>query len=165
MPKALSSETYIASPGEPGEKLTISGTIYQKDGRTLAVGIILYLYQTDAKGLYSPAQHQTKALRHGHLRGWVKTGLDGKYTFHTILPASYPNTIMPKHIHPTIKEPGLIPYYIDEYVFENDTNLTEEERKRQPNRGGSGIISIAKNNKGEWIGKRDIVLGMNIPGY
>lgn len=165
MPDKLTAETTIAGPGEPGERLTISGTIYQKDGKTPAAGIILYLYHTDAEGNYSPAKDQEQAKRHGHLRGWVKTGPDGKYIFHTILPASYPNTKIPKHIHPTIKEAGLTPYYIDDYLFGNDPNLTPEERKIQPKRGGNGIITITKNNSGEWTGQRDIILGLNVPGY
>jgi protocatechuate 3,4-dioxygenase beta subunit len=165
MPSILQAETTIAGKDEPGERLTISGTIFKKDGRTPAEGIILYLYHTDAEGNYSPANQQKEAREHGHLRGWVKTGANGKYLFHSILPASYPQTKAPKHIHPTIKEPGLTPYYIDEYLFDNDPNLHEAERNRQQKRGGSGIIRIAKNSDGEWVGQRDIVLGMNIPGY
>jgi protocatechuate 3,4-dioxygenase beta subunit len=165
MPEKLSWETTIAGKEEPGERLTISGTIYRKDGRTPAEGVILYLYHTDAEGNYSPGKNQAQAREHGHLRGWVKTGSDGQYIFHTILPASYPKSKAPKHIHPTIKEPGITPYYIDEYLFDNDPNLTEEERNRQAKRGGSGIISISKNSAGTWVGKRNIVLGLNIPGY
>lgn len=165
MPANLSAETTIAGKEEPGERLTISGTIYQKDGRTPAAGIILYLYHTDAEGNYSPAKNQKLASEHGHLRGWVKTSPDGKYLFRTILPASYPQTKAPKHIHPTIKEPGLTPYYIDEYLFENDLNLPAAERNRPQPRGGSGVIAIAKNSEGEWVGSRNIVLGLHIPGY
>jgi protocatechuate 3,4-dioxygenase beta subunit len=165
MPGNPTPETTIAGKDEPGERLTISGTIYQKDGRTPAEGIILYLYHTDATGRYSKGKKQSEATEHGRLRGWVKTGTDGKYLFHTILPASYPETKAPRHIHPTIKEPGLTPYYIDEYLFDNDPNLTEAERKKQPKRGGNGIISIKKNNTGEWMGQRDMVLGLNTPEY
>ena len=165
MPANPTPETTIAGKDEPGERLAISGTIYLNDGSTPAEGIVLYLYHTDATGRYSKGKNKNEATEHGRLRGWVKTGADGKYLFHTILPASYPQTKAPKHIHPTIKEAGLTPYYIDEYLFTNDPNLTEVERKKQPNRGGNGIISIEKNSKGEWVGQRDIVLGMNIPGY
>jgi protocatechuate 3,4-dioxygenase beta subunit len=88
MPAQLQAETTIAGPDEAGERLTINGTIFQKDGRTPAEGVILYLYHTDAAAKYSPGKHQTQAKEHGRLRGWVKTGAEWKYVFHTILPAS-----------------------------------------------------------------------------
>src|SRR6187200_2016893 len=39
---------------EEGPKIEISGTIYKPDGKTPAPGVILYVYHTDQKGLYSP---------------------------------------------------------------------------------------------------------------
>src|SRR5215217_3882971 len=32
---------------EPGPKLEISGTVYQKDGKIPAAGVVLYVYHTD----------------------------------------------------------------------------------------------------------------------
>src|SRR4051794_966996 len=55
MPQELSWQTAIASAAEPGERLEISGIIYQVDGKTPAPNVILYVYHTDAKGYYSPA--------------------------------------------------------------------------------------------------------------
>ena len=165
MPENLSWQTTIAGPDEPGEPMIISGVIYKKDGKTPATGVILYVYHTDNKGLYSPAPKQTEAKRHGHLRGWVKTDENGRYEFKTIRPASYPNSRNPQHIHPLIKEPGLTRYWIDEFLFDDDPVLTDQEKTHQEKRGGSGIVSLKKNEKGIWIGKRDIILGMNIPNY
>jgi len=165
MPENPSWQTTIAGPDEPGEQMIISGTIFKKDGKTPAPDVILYVYHTDNKGLYSPAPKQTRAKRHGHLRGWVKTDSQGRYEFKTIRPASYPNSRNPQHIHPLIKEPGVTLYWIDEFLFEDDPVLTNQEKSHQEKRGGSGIISLKKNEKGIWIGKRDIILGMNIPNY
>jgi hypothetical protein len=53
MPSQLTSTTNLAPPDEPGEQLEISGTIYQQDGKTPAAGVVLYMYHTDSKGLYS----------------------------------------------------------------------------------------------------------------
>lgn len=164
MPKNLFWKTIIASPDEPGERMIISGTIFKKDGRTPAPNVILYVYHTDHKGLYSRSANQKEGLRHGHLRGWMKTDAGGRYEFQTIRPASYPNRKAPQHIHPLIKEEGLTRYWIDEYLFEDDPLLTDEEKAKQPKHGGSGIIRLVKEN-GVWIGKRDILLGMNIPDY
>ena len=166
MPEQLTYETTIASKDEPGELLEISGTIFQKDGKTPASNVILYIYHTNAKGYYEPSKDQTGcAKRNGHLRGWIKTNAKGEYTFHTIKPAPYPKASIPAHIHPVIKEPGKNEYYIDEFLFDDDTLLTANERNRQENRGGSGIVKLSKNASGVWMGKRDIILGKNIPDY
>ncbi len=163
MPKSMSWETTISPKGEPGEPMIIEGTIYKKDGKTPAPDVVLYVYHTDAQGYYSNIPGQ-KELRHGHLRGWIKTGADGKYKFTSVRPAQYPRETIPAHIHPIVKEPGLTLYYIDEYLFEGDSFLTDEERKRQEKRGGNGIITLTKKD-GVWRGTRDIILGMNIPNY
>ena len=165
MPSQLDWQTKIAPVDEPGEVMTISGTIYKADGKTPAAGVILYLYHTDNKGIYSPGPNQKVAKRHGHLRGWMKTDATGRYQFTSIRPASYPSRQAPQHIHPLIKEPGVSLYWIDEFVFDDDELLSKDEISRNQKRGGSGVIHLTKNEKGEWTGKRDIILGMNIPNY
>jgi protocatechuate 3,4-dioxygenase beta subunit len=63
-----------------------------------------------------------------------------------------------------VKEPDRNEYYIDEYLFEGDRFLTPSERRRQERRGGNGIILL--NEKERMLhGKRDIILGKNIPDY
>jgi len=165
IPKALDWKTTMGTSHEQGEPMTISGVIYRRDGKTPAPDVILYVYHTDHAGLYSPAPNQVLGKDHGHLRGWMKTDQQGRYQFNSIRPAGYPNGKAPQHIHPLIKENGKSLYWIDEFLFDDDQNLTAEERRRQEKRGGSGIIHLTKNAKGEWIGNRDIVLGMNIPNY
>ncbi|CAN5623138.1 hypothetical protein BH10BAC2_BH10BAC2_13010 [soil metagenome] len=151
---------------EPGPKMLVYGTIYRKDGTTPAADVVLYIYHTDQTGLYTSATDQTGcAKRHGKLRGWIKTNSKGEYRFYTLKPAAYPNAKIAAHIHPVIKEPGLSEYYIDEYLFDDDPFLTTAERNRAENRGGNGIIKLSKDASGLLLCKRDIVLGMNIPGY
>ncbi|HKP13817.1 MAG TPA: intradiol ring-cleavage dioxygenase [Blastocatellia bacterium] len=166
LPASLSWETRIAPPSEPGEPLEVSGVIYRADGRTPAPGVILYVYHTDAGGHYSPAPDQTgTARRHGHLRGWMRTNPRGEYRFRSIRPAPYPNRDIPAHIHPIIKEPDKNEYYLDEYWFDDDPLITADKRAKMEKRGGLGIIHLSKNDKGVWVGRRDIVLGLNIPDY
>lgn len=164
IPSQLTSSTNLAPPDEPGEQLEISGTIYQQDGKTPAAGVVLYVYHTDNKGLYSKAPGQKFGVLHGHLRGWVKSDADGRYRFNTIRPASYPNSKNPQHIHPIVYEPAKGYYWIDEYLFDDDPVLTENERSHLQGRGGAGIITLIKSTSG-WVGKRDIILGQNVPGY
>jgi protocatechuate 3,4-dioxygenase beta subunit len=165
MPKALGWRTSIAGAGEAGQPLEMRGVIYRSDGRTPAPDVILYVYHTDATGHYSPAPGQTQGRRHGHLRGWMKTDREGRYEFRTIRPAPYPGHDVPAHIHPVVKEPGKNEYYLDEYVFADDPLLTREKRSRLENRGGSGIVAVSRDKQGVWSGRRDIVLGRNIPDY
>jgi protocatechuate 3,4-dioxygenase beta subunit len=149
-----------------GARLLVTGTIYLRDGKTPAKDIILYIYHTNQKGIY-PQKGDEKGWgkRHGYVRGWIKTNADGKYSFYTLRPASYPEGRNPAHIHPVIKEPGLSPYSIDEYLFEGDPFLTDEEKKRQEKRGGSGVLKVIPGDDGIGVMNRDIVLGLNIPGY
>ena len=165
MPETVSPRTAIASESEPGERLEISGTVYQRDGKTPAPGVILYLHQTDTTGHYTPAPGATGlTARDGHLRGWLKSGERGEYSFTTIRPAPYPNATIPAHIHVTVKEPGKNEYYIDDFLFDDDPLLVERERARLENRAGSGIITLTRRN-GILTATRDIILGMNIPDY
>ncbi len=161
----LKPTAYLPHWGEEGAKLEISGIVYQPDGITPAAGVVLYIYHTDQQGIY-PKKGTEKgwAKRHGYLRGWMRTNEKGEYRFYTLLPASYPNSTIPAHIHITIKESGKTEYYIDEYLFDDDPLLTTTERKNQPGRGGNGIISTEKKD-GIQVGERDIYLGRNIPGY
>lgn len=166
MPDDLDWQTTIASDSEPGERLEISGTIYRIDGKTPAPDVILYVYHTDANGYYSPAPGATGAARtHGHLRGWLRTNSQGAYRFTSIRPASYPASREPGHMHPVIEEPGKNAYYIDDFMFDDDPHLTPERRERLENRGGSGIVRLTRNSDSVWTGRRDIILGRNIPDY
>lgn len=146
-------------------QLKVTGTIYKKDGKTPAKEVILYAYHTDEKGVY-PKNNNSQGweLRHGYIRGWIKTDKTGRYTFYTLRPASYPNTRIEQHIHLTIKEPDKNEYYIDDITFADDPNLSSRTKNRQNPRGGKGIVTIKKYDT-YLIAKRDIILGKNIPNY
>ncbi|HMK03202.1 MAG TPA: hypothetical protein VK489_03385 [Ferruginibacter sp.] len=150
---------------DPGPKIEISGIIYRPDGKTPAAGVVLYVYHTDQKGIY-PKKGDEKgwADRHGYLRGWMKTNAKGEYKFYTLVPASYPNSSNPKHIHPTIKEPGKNEYWIDEFVFDDDLLLPEKERNRPKLVGGNGALKTYMKD-GMLRAKRDIILGLNVADY
>jgi protocatechuate 3,4-dioxygenase, beta subunit len=150
---------------EQGPKIEISGIIYQQDGKTPAPGVILYVYHTDQAGLYSKKGNVTGwGKRHGYIRGWMKTNEKGEYKFYTLKPAAYPGRNIPAHIHPVIKEPGKTEYWIDEYLFDDDSLLTTEEREKNEGRGGNGIIMLEEKD-GMFYGKRNIYLGRKIPDY
>jgi len=165
LPATLGSTLELASDQEPGEKLLIEGTLVHVDGITPAANVILYIHHTDANGLYSPGIDQTLGVRHGHLRGWLKTGADGHFTLRTIRPAPYPDRTDPAHIHIFVKEPEKNAYYIDEVQFIDDPKLTVEESNKAEQRGGDLNIALKKDSLGVWHGNLRITLGKNIPNY
>ncbi|MBZ9731444.1 intradiol ring-cleavage dioxygenase [Salegentibacter sp. JZCK2] len=143
-------------------KLKVTGVIYQSDGKTPAKDVILYLYHTNPEGKYPKKGDETGwARRHGYVRGWIKTGKDGEYTFYTHMPGSYGSN--PAHLHPTILEPDGKYYYIDEYHFKSDPLLSEN--KNFPHRGGDGVVTLQKAEGGGFLVERDIILGLNVPDY
>lgn len=155
------------SPGwtQSGQKMLITGKIYRRDGRTPAPGVVLYYYHTDVRGYYADRQGlDRQVIRHGYIRGWVKSDAEGRYSIYTVRPAPYPNSDLPAHIHPAIKEPGFTEYYIDEFVFDDDKLLTTDKRRRLEDRGGSGVLYPTKIGEMQIV-EHDIILGLNIPGY
>lgn len=146
------------------QKLLLTGTVYQVDGKTPAKDVVLYVYHTDPSGIY-PRQENDKgwAQRHGYIRGWIRTNEKGEYRFYTFRPASYPNSTQPQHVHITVKEPDKNEYYIDEFLFADDPHLPKENNNRNP-RGGNGVVQPVLQN-GISTAQRDIILGKNIPGY
>ena len=164
--KELTSIDTLLDFHDPGPKLEVSGTIYHSDGKTPAKDVILYIYHTDQAGEYPrKGDEEGWAKQHGYIRGWIRTNPDWKYRFYTLKPGAYWGGGNPSHIHPVIKEPGMKPYWMDEYLFEGDPYITEAGRKRLPQRGGPGVLRVETRNNGMLSVKRDFILGLNVPGY
>ena len=115
MPAEINSVDTSSAWNGKGQKLMVTGTVFQIDGQTPAPNVIIYYWQTDHEGYYAPKDGMDEqAKKHGHIRGWVKTDTEGKYNIYTIRPAPYPNEVLPAHIHLSIKEPGIKnEYYTD----------------------------------------------------
>ena len=157
----------LAPEEEPGGPLRLTGRVLDAAGRP-RTGIIVYAHQTDQNGVY-PEERLSRnpgIRRHGRLRAWASSDAEGRYTFLTIRPGSYPGTTMPQHIHLYVIEPGCALYYIDDVLFRDDPHLTPAvARKADHGRGGSGIVTPQWVGSGSWQAQRDITLGRNIPGY
>jgi protocatechuate 3,4-dioxygenase beta subunit len=151
---------------ETGPRIRINGTVYKSGGKEPAEGVILYVYHTNQEGIYPTDRTSTGwGRRHGTIRGWVKTNSDGRYTFYTLKPASYPGGSDPAHIHATVLEPNGHYYWIEDFLFGDDPLLTSERIRRSHPRGGDGFV-LSLNPSGDILtAVRDIELGKGIPGY
>ena len=158
-PAELASVSMIAPSDEPGERMALTGYVLTSDGARPVEGVIIYLHQTNAAGIYANGSQVSEwSRRHGRLRGWAKTGADGRYTFLTIKPGPYPDRTLPAHIHLFIGEPGRRPYYIDDVVFDGEFGVTPAYRSAQELRGGSGIVRLQRSEDGTLLAVRNIVL-------
>jgi protocatechuate 3,4-dioxygenase beta subunit len=124
-PAAAPSTGSVVPQGEPGQPLTVSGTVTSADGSPLS-GASLYIYQTDHEGYYSvkPASDN----RNPRLKLFLRSDARGAWSFTTIKPGSYPNSRVPPHIHFEVSAAGREPK-IFEIVFEGDSFVTPEMRQ------------------------------------
>lgn len=93
---------FIPPEDEPGEPLVVSGVIRDADGKPVRDAIV-YLFHTDARGLYSRDGMDEMNPR---LFAYLRTAADGAYEVRTIRPARYPNEPVEQHIHYEITAAG-----------------------------------------------------------
>lgn len=155
----LTPSLVLAPAGTPGERMMLTGRVVAADGVTPAADVVIYAHHTNAQGLYADGSRESEwSRRHGRLRGWVRTGADGRYAFDTIKPAPYPDMTMPAHLHLFVLEPGRRPYYVDDVVFDGEHGVDAAYRARQELRGGSGVVRLTGNAAEGWAAVRDIRL-------
>jgi len=124
-PKDAPSSAEVAPPSEPGERLEVKGVVYAADGRTPVASASVYVYQTDARGYYRP--DDAMGNRDPRLMALLRTDAEGRYSYRTIRPGSYPGTRVPKHIHYEVTADGHGTRIL-EIVFEDDPFMTRQIR-------------------------------------
>lgn len=146
----------LTGSDEPGAPLRISGVLVTGPARTPVAGASIYVYQTDAGGVYNPANPRDSD--HPRIHGYLRTDRLGRYTFTTIRPGSYPNTTNPGHIHYQIVAPG----YRDrifEIVFEGDSLIPAQWlRDAADDQSGVAVVRLERASGGGWRGVHDVVL-------
>ena len=97
-----------------------------QDGKSIA-GVVVYFYQTDAKGWYAADKPHVGGnsgdQRHARIFGYAKTDAFGKFEIHTIKPSGYPESDLPAHIHVEIDELAGYQPIITEFLFDDDERL------------------------------------------
>lgn len=112
--------TTIVPEGEPGDRLVVSGRVFAPDGQRTAAGVIVYAYNTDKNGYYSP----DGKVGHPRLKGYMKTDADGRFELHTIVPGRYPGMHIPAHVHFNLWGAGYPVQWTEELRFAGDSFLT-----------------------------------------
>ena len=152
-PADVSWRTRLSTDADKSDHILISGTVYKPDGKTTAGNTLIYLYHTDVYGIYG----RNGEHRHGRYRGWMLTDERGRYEFESILPASYPNSTIAKHIHMTLTTVDKKEESVDSILFDGDRFLTS--RDREIHRGGfDPVLKLVKGSDGIARGVRDIRL-------
>lgn len=124
-PADAPSSGRVAPQGEPGQPLTVTGTVTSPDGAPIP-GASLYIYQTDDEGYYGVKPVSDN--RHPRLKLFLRSDPSGAWSFTTIKPGSYPKSRVPPHIHFEVSAPGREPR-IFEIVFEGDSFVMPEMRQ------------------------------------
>lgn len=106
----------IAGANEPGRRLIVRGRTV--DGAKPVAGVSLYLFHTDARGLYATDIADLNAAElNPRLHGSLRTDSAGQYQYETIRPGSYDNG--PSHVHYVVKAEGYEPLLLS-LQFEDD---------------------------------------------
>lgn len=131
-PPTTGSTAIICHADEPGQRLLIVGKVVDRRGRAID-GAAVTVYNTDIDGLYVPQNAGTRSPR---LRGSVITDSAGRFQVLTVVPASYPGSREPAHIHLEASAPGYRRMWSDIW-FEGDPFITVgkqmEARRRATN--------------------------------
>jgi len=155
-PDDVSWKTGLSKKSDKDEAIIITGTVFQPDGKTPAPNVLIYFYHTDSTGYYGRGNGE---IRHGHFRGWLLTGANGKYQFSSIKPAPYPNRTEAAHVHMTLTGKNFKEDSIDAILFEGDKFITTQERNSAGKKGGfNPILKLEKDADGVLRGVRNIQL-------
>lgn len=158
-PEPVPSVVTLSEWGERGAPLVVRGRVFASDGRTRVEGATLYVYHTDARGLYSET-HGDGREPQPRIKGRVRTDRDGAYEFRTTRPAAYPGGTNPQHIHAQLSAPGRPDRWIDDFWFEDDPLVTAAMRERHKGAGAfSPILRLTRDASGVFRAARDIRLG------
>lgn len=154
--KNAPSKITITTKEEPGEQMTVSGIVYGADGKTPLANASVYVYHTDAKGLYTPGANNDS--RNPRLRGYMRTDAQGRYEYTTIKPAPYPGDGPPAHIHYHVNAPGY-QERVFEIVFEGDPKISKDIRASAAKEGSDfSIRPLTRDAAGGWRCTQDVNL-------
>ncbi len=160
------SQSKLAGPEEPGERLVLTGTVYSSDCRTPLPGALIEIWQANHAGLYDtdkPGNFTERAAF--RLRGLLHADKRGEYEIETIVPGRYPippglpglekyaGLTRPAHIHFRVIDGLHIPLTTQLY-FKGDAFIATDPWASQQRK-----LAIDLKQQGRFLrGNFDIVL-------
>lgn len=140
-----------------GAAMYLSGTIFQKDGKTPLPNVLVETWQCDEH------EHYDNTSDDYLFRGAVKTGKDGKYAFKTIVPVPYKDGDgwRPAHIHmrfSSINHQDLI----TQIYFKGDPHIKEDAAAASP-QSVNRILEIKKDSSNKNVVMFNVVMGKPFP--
>jgi protocatechuate 3,4-dioxygenase, beta subunit len=154
-PRDAPSSIVVAGPGEPGERFVVTGRVL--DGNKPLAGISIYVFHTDAKGLY--ARDGVNNDENARLHGAMRSDTEGGYRFETIRPKGYDGE--PAHVHYVVIAPGYKPRMFDLWLGD-DPVLVQRRKDGLPELwfesapGRVVVRPITRDAKGTWHATRDL---------
>ena len=164
LPDDRDSDLFVVdgAEGRPaGEILVFEGVLY--DGAGLPVpGAVIEIWQTDDNGIYMHPGDSNSSRRDVNFQsyGRSETGLDGRYSFRTIMPGDY--NPRPRHIHVKVRMDGR-ELLTTQFYFSNDPNAGSDRIYAGAGEEVSALImeieeGLDSDGNSVLIGRRDIVL-------
>jgi protocatechuate 3,4-dioxygenase, beta subunit len=154
----------IVPAGEPGDPLVVAGRVFAPDGQHTVAGVVVYAYNTDKDGYYSP----DGKVGHPRLKGYMKTNVEGRFELHTIRPGRYPKMHIPAHVHFNLWGAGYPIQWTEELRFDGDSYLTEAMKNESEARGKFATIrSLSRDKDGVYRCEINVRLQekSNYPGH
>ena len=156
----LLTDNKLAEDTEPGDKMIISGRVFNLDCSEFIPDTIIDVWHANDAGQYDNSGY--------NLRGYTKTNEQGFYLFETIKPGKYLNgaSFRPSHIHYKITPPNF-PELITQLYFEGDTDIPGDAAASITSGtydASNRIIPLTANADGVYEGTFDIILnGEGLP--
>ena len=162
--------TKLAGPGELGDRLVLTGTVFSADCRTPLPDALIEVWQANDSGVYDTNKpgNFTEATTF-NMRGMLYTNEKGQYEIETIVPGRYPvppdlpglekyaGLTRPAHIHFRVMESLHIPVTTQLY-FKGDPFIAND-----PWASHKSSLAIALKQNGEVKhGVFDIVLARGL---
>ncbi len=147
----------LIPPGSTGAVMNLTGTVFQKDGKTPLSNALIEAWQCDEHEKYDNTSDDYR------FRGAVKTGKDGKYQFRTIIPVPYKDgeSWRSAHVHfriSSVDHQDLI----TQIYFKGDPHIEKDPAAASP-KTVKRILEIKKNASKESEVKFDVVMGKSFP--